>query len=590
MSLDGIVIKSLVHEFNNTILNGKIDKIYQPEKDELLINIRNKGNNYRLLISSSSNNPRIYLTDKSKPNPITPPMFCMLLRKHLQGGKITKIFQYKMERILMMDVQSLDELGVLCEKRLVIEIMGRHSNIIVIDKESFTILDTIKRISHDVSAVRLVLPGIKYKFPPAQNKKNPLETTDTEFYELFKTINSGILTYKFIYTHFMGISPLSAKEICERASIDPNSHIGELNHLQKDALYNSFCNLMQDVKQNIFNPTIIWDKNKIIGFSSIDLTQYKNYKKTNYKSMSKILEEFYDKRDKLDRLHQKTTDLRKVIHNKLERNQKKLSKQIKELQNAKNREKYKVFGELITANIYKLNKGDTELEAINFYSENQDTIKIKLDKRLTPAQNAQKYFKRYNKLKTAYTMVSKQIKKTKSEIDYLENILVSIENSTEINDIDEIKEELRDEGILKQRKSFSKKKKKKSSSSPHHFLSSDGYHIYVGKNNKQNDYLTLKLADKNDLWFHTKDIPGSHVVLKNPGKNTPESTLLDAALLAAYYSKARLSSNVPVDYTQKKHVRKPNGAKPGMVIYDNNSTLYVTPREDLISNIELLKP
>ncbi|QIB26267.1 Rqc2 family fibronectin-binding protein [Caloranaerobacter azorensis] len=586
MALDGIVIKAVINELKETILFGKIDKIYQPEKDEILINIRS-NKNYKLLISASSNNPRIYLTHHTKQNPINPPMFCMLLRKHLHSGKIINIYQPSLERIIVIEIESLDELGIKSVKQLIVEIMGKHSNIILVDKNNNKVIDAIKRISPDISSKRVILPGCKYAQPPSQDKTNPISINEKYFIQSINNANLGELTYKFLYKNYMGISPLIAKEICYRAKIDDSTKIGELNEIKINDLSKEFMYVMDLVRKEIFTPNIIIDteKNKVVAFSSIDLTQYKNLTKKNFTSISQTLEEFYLTRDKSDRLKQKSSDLRKVINTKLERNITKLAKLKEELLEAKSKDKYKIYGDLITSNIYRIEKGQNEVELENFYSPDYSIVKIKLDPKLTPAQNAQKYYKKYNKLKIAEMTLQEQITKTEEEIKYLENILVCMENSSDIQELEEIRDELIKEGYIKGNNK-NNKKSERIISKPYHFISSDGYDIYVGKNNKQNDYLTLKFAEKNDIWLHTKDIPGSHVIIKSNGKNVPEKTILEAALLAAYYSKGKMSSNVPVDYTERKYVKKPKGSKPGMVIYVNNNTLYVTPKIEEINKIK----
>ncbi len=587
MSLDGIVTKAVVYELNNEIVGGKVEKVYQPEDDEILLNIRNKGKNYKLLISASSNNPRIYLTDNAKSNPTKPPMFCMLLRKHLQGSRITDIIQTSMDRIIHIDLEGYDELGVLSKKTLTVEIMGRHSNIIL--KDSDKILDSIKRISLDVSSVRQVMPGIIYTLPPSQDKLNPLFINKVNLKEEMKKINEGISVSKFISNKYLGLSPLIAREICYRAKINESTNLGSLTPNEIEDIVEALCQLIDNIKYNKYNPTLIIDENKckVKAFSVININQYNDLTKKHFNTISQVLEEFFLTKDKLDRIRQKSANLRKHTSTKLDRAVNKLAKQKQELLNAKEREKYKIYGDLITSNIYRIEKGIEEIELENFYSENQSPIKIKLNKGLSPSQNAQKYYKRYNKLKNAYQFVSKEISKTEKEINYLEHILVNLDNCNTVEEMEEIQEELIDEGYIKR---HLKDKKKKIESNPRHYVSSEGYDIYVGKNNKQNDYLTLKFSSKEDIWLHTKDIPGSHVIIKNKGEGMPpDKTLEEAAMLAAYYSKSKMSSKVPVDYAERKYVRKPNGAKPGMVIYDNNYTMYVTPKESEIAKIKIIE-
>lgn len=586
MALDGIVLNNIATELKNTLVDCKVDKVYQPEHDEIHLNIRAKGKNMRLLLSASSNNPRVYFTENIKDNPQNPPMFCMLLRKHIQGGRIVDVEQVEMERILKIKIESMNELGDLTVKELIVEIMGKHSNIVLIEEDSKKIIDSIKRIPLSISSVRQVLPGFSYVLPPSQHKRNPIDTDKTDFFNLISE-NEEMLAFKFLYNNFLGLSPLVSKEICFRADIDESYKLKDIDSIKRERLFACFNEIYSLVKDKCFSPTIIKDESNydVVAFSSIDLRQFGNLPKMHFESISKLLDYYYLTRDKVDRIKQKSNDLRKSISIKLERALNKLSKQKREILDAEKRDKFKVYGELITANIYRLEKGQEEVELENFYSEDLEPIKIKLNKNLTPSENAQKYFKKYNKLKTAYDIVSRELVKTEDEVRYLEHILLALETSTEVEELDEIREELVKEGYFR-KTSGKNKKPTKSLSEPHHYKSSDGFDIFVGKNNKQNDYLTLKFASKDDLWLHTKVIPGSHVIVRTEGREVPEETILEAASLAAYYSKGKMSSNVPIDYTERKNVKKPNGAKPGMVIYESNNTVYVTPSVENISKIE----
>lgn len=586
MSLDGIVTRAIVKELNNTILGGRIDKIYQHEKDEILLNIYNKGNNNKLLISATSNNPRIYLTKCNKSNPSMPPMFCMLLRKHLTGGTVLNVEQYQMDRVLFIDISSIDELGQPSERRLVVEIMGKHSNIILINKDSNKIIDSIKRVTHDMSRVRQVLPGINYEYPPIKDKKNPLDFNTDEFNKLLDECNSNIETYKFFYTNYIGISPLIGKEVCFNSRIDIDRPIGSLNLEEKKSLLNSFITIMDKVKKDSYNPVLI--KNNFeadyLDFHATDINQFGNQNKVYLNSISEVLDKYYLKNDTLDRVSQKSQSIKKSIQTKLERSLNKLSKQKQELLESEDRGKYKVYADLISANLYRIEKGSSEIELENFYTENMEKIKVPLDKRHSPAENAQRYYKKYSKLKHAQSLLLKQIPETKEEIDYLENVLISIDNCTEVIELDEIKEELIKEGYLKG--NLKKKKKKEVISKPHHYISSDGFHIYVGKNNKQNDYLTLRFAHKEDLWLHIQNQPGSHVIITKKNNSISDTSLEEAATLAAYYSKGKNSSNVAIDYTERKNVKKPKNAKTGMVIYENFNTIFITPSKEQIEKME----
>lgn len=585
MALDGIVVKNIIKELNTAILNGKVDKIYQPEKDEIIINVYNKGKTYKLLISANSSNPRIHLTNSSKDNPSSPPMFCMLLRKHLTGGTVLNVEQYEMDRIIFIDISSLDELGNMTTKRLVVEIMGKYSNIILVDKDSTKIIDAIKRVTSEMSRVRAVLPGTIYTLPKQENKINPLSISQNEFFEQLAKQNESLKTHKFFYNSFMGMSPLIAKEICYLSNIDMDMPIGMLSNDDINRLYNTFLSVMDKVKNEKFSPTLIRKEysEDYRDFYCLDIEQFGDDRKVQMESINIVLDKYYTINDKLDRIHQKSQAIKKSIQVKLERSLNKLAKQKQELLDSQKREKYKVYADLISANLYRIEKGMEEVELENFYDENLSKITVPLDKKLSGTENAQMYYKKYAKLKNAYKLLLSQIPETEKEIEYLENVLNSLDNCTEIVELEEIKEELIMEGYLKGKLPKNKTSK---SSKPHHYISSDGFHIYVGKNNKQNDVLTLKTARKNDLWLHAQKMPGSHVIVRVENKPIPESTLLEAAMLAAYYSKGKNSNNVPIDYTEKKNVKKPKDAKAGMVIYENYKTIFVTPDKEKIDRME----
>lgn len=583
MALDGIVISNIVYEIKQLLLGGRIDKIYQPESDEIIMHARGKGSNFRILLTSHSNHPRLHITNLNKKNPETPPMFCMLLRKHLSGGKIIDVIQPDFERIVEFHIEALNEMGDLCIKKLIIEIMGRHSNIILTDSEN-RILDSIIHVSKDKSSVREVLPGRIYVRPPSQDKMNPLSVPSNNFGKFLKGTD-GTKLQQAIYKSFSGISPVVASEICHRAHLDASLYLEELTDENKTALSNVMHHLFSLIKNNAFTPQIVFhpDTNEPIDFSSIDMTQFIEFKKQKFDSISQVIELFYAEKDYLSRIKQKSTDIHRIIQNNLERCYKKKDLQIQKLKEVSDREYLRVYGELITANIYAISKGMNSFETINFYEEEQPTVIIPLDPTLTPSENAQHYFKQYNKAKRTHLALIEQLKQTEEEIQYLESLLTATESSTDESDINDIRYELKEQGYIKMR--HSKKSKSQIKSKPLHYRSSDGFDIYVGKNNRQNDELTLRFALPTDLWFHTKDIPGSHVIIKTQNKEVPQSTIMEAANLAAFYSKAKTSSNVPVDYTQKRYVRKPNGAKPGMVIYDHQNTIYITPDELKIKNL-----
>ncbi|QXM05854.1 Rqc2 family fibronectin-binding protein [Crassaminicella indica] len=587
MPFDGMVISAIVNELKNKIQKGKIEKIYQPEADEINIFIRAFKEKYKLLISASSKNPRIHLTKIDKINPQTPPMFCMLLRKHLQGGRILDIRQKEFERIIVIDIESYDELGFMSIKQLIIEIMGKHSNIILIDKSENKIIDSIKRISSDINRYREVLPNKAYIAPPSQGKVNPINIPFEAFTKALKRSSLGTPIYKAIYTSMQGISPTASREICFRANIHDDKAIADLSSDNYQALWNALNDFML-LSKDSFTPNIIVSKENehVVDFYCNHLKIYeKIYKYIDFDSISTVLEEYYIKRDLFHRLKQKSSDLRKFVTNTIHKLYNKSQKLQEEFITASNLETHKIYGELLTANLHLVKKGDAQIEVINYYDPDASTISIPLNTNLSPAQNAQKYFKKYTKAKTAQKEIQKQLKDTKDEIQYFENLLHTIENASSLSEIEEIRLELIDEGYIKKKKSLASTKKN-IASKPLSFISSDGFEILVGKNNKQNDQLTLKIASKKDLWFHTKDIPGSHVVIISHNKEVPETTILEAAELAAFHSKGKMSSNVPVDYTQVKNVKKPKSAKPGMVIYENYKTIYITPRENIVKILE----
>ena len=587
MALDGLVIHSIVNELSSKILGGKIDKVYQPEDDEILLQIRNNKENFKLVLSASSSNPRVYFANNyKKENPITAPMFCMLFRKYIQNGIIVDISQIEFERIIKITVESFDELKEKTKKDIYIEIMGRHSNIILTHSLDNKIIDSIKRIPFSVSRVRQLLPAITYNLPPKQDKLNPLNSISKDnFINTLKEFNGPL--FKSIYSNFLGISPIISKEICFRSNLDYNINTTDLSLDNFNNLFNEFNNLFNSINNNKYNPCIVIDEsiNKVIDFSCINLSLYKDLNFINNNSISKILEDYYQTKDIKERIHQRSSDLRKSISIKLERLYNKLEKQNQELIDSENSEIFKIKGELLTSYIYMIEKGMESIEVSNFYDPEYKNIIISLNKNITPSENAQRYFKKYNKMKTAKKEITHQISISLDEINYLENIMLSIENCDNLLELLDIKEELIKEGFL--RGKIKNKKDSKLTTKPNEFISSDGFKILVGKNNKQNDHLTLKVADNNDIWLHTKNIPGSHVIIKTDGKSVTDETIYEAAMLAAFFSKSKLSSQVPVDYTKKKNIKKPNGAKPGMVIYETNSTIYVTPTEELVTKLKV---
>lgn len=582
MAFDGITVSAIKAEIEDKILGGRIDKVYQPEKDEIILGIRSMGQAYKLLLTSNASNPKFHFTQTNPSNPMTPPLFCMVMRKHLQSGKIIKIEQPDFDRILNIYVESLNELGDYSVKKLVLEIMGRHSNIILTD-ENNTILDCIKHIGHDTSSVREVLPGREYTLPPSQGKINTLELGNNNFNEVLEN-NPSFEIQSVIYKNYTGISPIAASEICYRANVNGSTPVEALTDIQKEIVFNKFAELVEDIKANRFYPeSITNEKGKTIDFSPIEMTQFNGLEIKKYTSISELIESFYANRDFAYRIGQKTQDLRKLITQNIERCIRKKDIQMQTLRSIKNRDELRLKGELLTANIYSIKKGMTTVELPNYYSENQELVAIELDSNKTPSENAQKYYKAYNKAKRTFEALKDQIKSNDEELAYLESVLTSVNNCTDEQDVKEIRRELREEGYVKKVKN--QKDKSKKHSVPLHFISQDGFDIYVGKNNIQNDELTLKFARPRDIWMHTKNIPGSHVIIVANGQTIPDTTLNEGAMLSAFYSKAKNSSKVPVDYTEKKNVKKPNGSKPGFVIYETNKTAYITTSEEEIKKI-----
>lgn len=598
MAFDGLVISNLVYELNNTILNAKISKIAQPENDELLFTIKGPNGQFRLAMSASASLPFLYLTDTNKPSPLTAPNFCMVLRKHIGNGRITRIYQPHMERIINFDIEHLDEMGDLCTKTLIVELMGKHSNIIFCNSDGM-IIDSIKHVSAMMSSVREVLPGRTYCIPATQEDKlNPLEVTEEAFME--SVMKKPTTITKAIYTSFTGISPVIAGEICYRASIDGDMPVDSLDADGKKHLFHNFLWLMEDVKNHDYCPNIITRGKEPIDFCCFKLSEYldnaptrsilsssseefttDSYQMTEYDSISKVLEQYYASKNVYTRIRQKSVDLRKIVNTALDRNRKKYQLQEKQLRDTDKRDKYKVYGELIHTYGYGLTEGAKELEALNYYTN--EMIKIPLDPTLDAKTNAQKYFDKYNKLKRTYEALTDLIQETQTEIAHLESIATSLDIALTEDDLVQIKEELVEFGYIKRKRTD---KKAKIKSKPFHYLSSDGYHIYVGKNNYQNEELTFKFATGNDWWFHAKGMSGSHVIVKSNNEELPDRVFEEAGKLAAYYSKGRDNDKIEIDYLQKKNVKKPNGSAPGFVVYYTNYSLTIQPDISELTLIE----
>lgn len=573
MALDGIVMANLAAEMNDRLEGGKIAKIAQPEKDELLFTVKNQKNTWRLLISASASLPLIYFTEANKQSPMTAPNFCMLLRKHIGNGRIIRVTQPGLERMLCMEVEHFDELGDKRTKKLIVEIMGKHSNIIFCNEEGL-ILDSIKHISAQVSSVREVLPGRTYFIPQTMEKKDPLTITQEEFIDVIGHTAAPI--QKALYMKLTGLSPIMGHELCHLASVDGDRSANEMTELELIHLYHMFSLLMEDIKQGRFTPNIIYRKEEPVEFSALPLTCYEGegYASQCFDSISSLLETYYASKNTITRIRQKSVDLRKIVQTALERNYKKYDLQAKQLKDTEKRDKYKIYGELINTYGYELKFGEKELICLNYYTNEE--IAIPLDDQLSAKENAQKYFDKYNKLKRTFEAVTEQIQETKREIDHLESVSAALDIALMEEDLVQIKEELMEYGYIKHRRSG--EKKPKITSKPFHYLSSEGFHIYVGKNNYQNEELTFKVAGNSDWWFHAKGIPGSHVIVKAEGKELPDRVFEEAGALAAYYSKGRENDKVEVDYIQKKQIKKVAGAAPGFVIYHTNYSMVAEPK------------
>ena len=577
MAFDGVTIAAVVKELNDTCLGGRLYKIAQPESDELLLTIKTGEGQRRLLLSADASLPLVYLTGQNKPSPMTAPGFCMLLRKHLQNGRITAVTQPGLERIIHIDVEHLDEMGDLCHKTLIVEIMGKHSNIIFCNEEGM-ILDSIKHVSGLVSSLREVLPGKPYFVAQTQDKLDPLSCEQEQFITAL-TSRPAVL-YKAIYQSYTGISPILAQEVCHRSGLDGDAPTAAFSPQELEKTYHVFREMMDRVQNGDFAPVIAYTGKQPAEYAALPLTLYSQGQDTlqPYASVSALLEHYYAEKNTLTRIRQKSADLRGIVQTALERNVKKYDLQLQQIKDTEKRDKYRVYGELINTYGYNVPEGSKSMEALNYYTN--EMITIPLDPDQTPAENAKRYFDKYGKLKRTFEALSTLTKEVKAEIEHLESISTALDIALLEEDLVQIREELAASGYIHKRGG----KKEKVTSKPFHYMSSDGFHMYVGKNNYQNDELTFKFASGGDWWFHAKGMPGSHVIVKCEGADTlPDRTFEEAAKLAAYYSKGRGQEKVEIDYIQKKHVKKPNGAKPGFVVYYTNYSMMI---DDDISGLK----
>lgn len=580
MALDGITVSAVVKELSGLLTGARISKIAQPENDELMLTLKgSRGGQTRLLLSASASLPLIYITETNKPGPLTAPNFCMLLRKHVGNGKILRIWQPGLERIIHFEIEHYDDMGDLRRKDLILELMGKHSNIIFCD-ENQSIIDSIKHISAQTSSVREVLPGRTYFIPETRHKCDPLHTSQEEFQT--EVFSKPMPLSKAIYSSYTGISPVIAEELCHRASLESDQSANSIGNLEKIHLFHIFSHLMEDVREGNFTPCIIYDERHVpVEFSPVRLSMYEDYEVCLFDSVSRVLEQYYAQKNTVTRIRQKSSDLRRITATALDRTRKKYELQLKQLKDTERREKYRLYGELLHTYGYGAEPGAKSLKALNYYTNEE--ITIPLDPTLTAAENAKRYFDKYGKQKRTFEALTELTEQTKADLDQLESIQTFLDMALSEEDLVQVKEELTDAGYIRRKYTG---KKVKITSRPFHYRTPDGYDIYVGKNNFQNDELTFKFASGNDWWFHAKGAPGSHVIVKYQGEEMPDSVYEDAARLAAYYSKNRDSDKVEVDYVEKKQVKKPGGAKPGFVVYYTNYSMVIEPD---ISRLTLLE-
>ena len=575
MAFDAVTVAALTKELSDTFQNTRIYKISEPDQNELMLTIKGNSSQYRLLISADASLPLMYLTDENKPAPLTAPNFCMLLRKHLSNAKIISVTQPGLERIVRFEFEHLDEMGDLCRKHLIVELMGKHSNIIFSGDKDM-IIDSIKHVSHNVSSVREVLPGREYFIPKTQDKENPLEADRASF--IAKISGAHMPVSKSLYSLYTGLSPILSTEICYRAGVDGDASTSSLSESEISALYDAFDGVMKAVKEGGFHPEIIYEGSVPLEYAAVPLTVYHEKEVKPYDSISALIGDFYREKSVVVRIRQKSADLRKIVTTALERNVKKLDLQKKQLEDTEKKDKFRIYGELINTYGYSVPEGAKSFEALNYYTN--ETITIPLDPDMTALENGKKYFEKYSKLKRTAESLTGIIEEVSDEVKQLESILTALDIAVDEADLAEIKEELTQSGYIRFKAGT---KKQKITSKPFHFVSSDGFDIYVGRNNLQNDRLTFEFANGGDWWFHAKKMPGSHVIVKTEGREVPDRTFEEAARLAAHFSKGRGTDRVEIDYLLKKNVKKPAKAKPGFVVYYTNYSMVI---DDDISKIK----
>lgn len=576
MALDGIFLRHIKNEIESQALGARVSQIYQPNREELIFGLRTFGGNKKLLLSARANSPRINFCVNTPENPAQPPMFCMLLRKRIGGGKLVSVRQNDCDRVIMLDFECVNELGDTVIITVVCEIMGMYSNIIIVDSNG-VIIDSLKRVDLTMSSKRLVLPNIKYELPEPQDKLNILNCEACEIAERIKNLDCEMPLNKAVLRVVQGVSPIVCREIEYRVLEGATNRI---EGVLLDKLTDELERLKNITAECNGKPYVVYrDDGKPMDFCFMPIKQYSGFATVEKaESFSELLDSYYETRDRRERMKVKTQSLTKLLTNTIERIARKISKQQAELDRCQNREHLRICGDLLQANLYRIQRGAEYADVENYYDEHNAVMRIKLNPAISPAANAQKYYKDYQKAKNAEIMLSEQIRKGRTELDYIESVLDVSQRAETEKEISQIKEELAEQGYLHSNRN---KSKKQTALPPLEFTSSDGFKILVGRNNKQNDKLTLKTAAKNDMWLHTKDIHGSHTIILCEGKEVTEQAIFEAACLAAYHSKAQNSSQVPVDYTLVRYVSKPSGAKPGMVIYVNNRTIYVTPKDKI---------
>lgn len=590
MPLDAICLGAVTEELNHVLAGCRVEKVYQPDRDEIVLQTRGQGGARRLLVSTAAGAPRVHFIDVARENPAAPPMFCMLLRKHVQGAKIAAVVQPAVERMLTIELDTTDEMGVACKKHLICELMGKHSNVILCGEDN-RIIDAMRRVDGDLSGKRQVLPGLFYRLPPAQEKHDPFALSGVGLSASLQSADGEMGLDRYLLSQLLGFSPLLCRELSYRATGDAAKPVGKLTAEEQLRLAQVFEDLKSYLTEKRWKPFLLTktEDHAVFDFSFLPITQYEGLMTVSQEqSFSDLLAAFFEKKGKAERMARRSADLHKAVVNARDRLARKLAAQQKELDATQNREQYKRLGDLITANLYQLEKGMNKAVVVDYYDEACPEVEVALDVRLTPQQNAQKYFKLYNKAKTAEEVLTQQLAQGRADLDYLESVLVALGEAESERDLAQLREELTQAGVLSSKQARNKKQRVKPvAAKPFHYRSSDGFDIFAGKNNLQNDLLTLKTAFKSDIWFHTQKIHGSHVILVADGREPTDRAMTEAAMIAAYHSKARQSSPVPVDYTPVRQVKKPAGAKPGMVIYHVYQTAYVTPDEAAVERLRI---